>query len=170
MIESDPALRHWRVLVTSRDLGLEVLRSWIPASLYAKTGVGNVPVGILDDAEAEDLTSRRTELRSLLFGAAAVREISRRPFFAAVLADQVAAMSLDTKAPPQTESELIAAWWAAGGYNVPSEAADIRQRAMLDLAEVGAPSLGKGIRGRDLPPEKWTPGYAYFASACCGVM
>jgi CO/xanthine dehydrogenase Mo-binding subunit len=22
----------------------------------------------------------------------------------------------------------------------------------------------------DLPPEKWTPGYAYFASACCGVM
>src|SRR5437660_12504583 len=24
--------------------------------------------------------------------------------------------------------------------------------------------------GTDLPPEKWTPGYAYFASACCGVM
>src|SRR5947207_4408759 len=22
----------------------------------------------------------------------------------------------------------------------------------------------------DLPPEKWTPGYADFASACCGVM
>src|SRR6266853_827712 len=22
----------------------------------------------------------------------------------------------------------------------------------------------------DLPPETWTPGYAYFASACCGVM
>jgi hypothetical protein len=22
----------------------------------------------------------------------------------------------------------------------------------------------------DLPPEKWTPGYAAFASACCGVM
>jgi hypothetical protein len=22
----------------------------------------------------------------------------------------------------------------------------------------------------DLPPEKWTPGYAYLASACCGVM
>jgi hypothetical protein len=25
-------------------------------------------------------------------------------------------------------------------------------------------------RAVDLPPEKWTPGYAYFASACCGVM
>jgi transposase InsO family protein len=23
---------------------------------------------------------------------------------------------------------------------------------------------------RDLPPEKWTPGYAAFASACSGVM
>ena len=111
------------------------------------------PSEILDDAEAEDLASRRTELRSLLFGAAAVREIARRPFFAAVLADQVAAMGLDTKAPPQTESELIEAWWAAGGYNVPREAADIRQRAMLDLAEVGAASLGKGIRGRDLKSE-----------------
>jgi hypothetical protein len=22
----------------------------------------------------------------------------------------------------------------------------------------------------DLPPQKWTPGYAAFASACCGVM
>ena len=89
----------------------------------------------------------------MLLGTAAVQEIARRPFFAAVLADQVAAMSLDTKAPPQTESELIDAWWAAGGYNVPSEAADGRQRALLDLAEIGAPSLGKGIRGRDLKPE-----------------
>jgi hypothetical protein len=26
------------------------------------------------------------------------------------------------------------------------------------------------MRGGDLPPKKWTPGYAYFDSACCGVM
>jgi hypothetical protein len=90
-IESDAALRHWRVLVTSRDQGLEVLRSWIPASLYASTGVGNVTVGTLDDTEADDLANYRPELRPLLFGTAAVQEIARRPFFAAVLADQVAA-------------------------------------------------------------------------------
>ena len=36
-----------------------------------------------------------------------MQEIARRPFFATVLADQVAAMGLHTKAPPQTESELI---------------------------------------------------------------
>ena len=141
------------MLVTSRDQGLEVLRSWIPSSLYAKTGVGNVAVNILDDPEAEDLATRRPELRSLLFGSTAVQEIARRPFFAAVLADQVAAMGLETRPPPQTESELIEAWWAAGGYNVPREAADARQRALLDLAEAGAPSLGKGIRGRTLRSE-----------------
>ncbi len=152
-IERDAALRHWRVVVTSRDQGLEVLRSWIPASLYAKTGVGDVAIETLNDAEAEDLATHRPELRPLLFGTEAVQEIARRPFFAAVLADQVAAMGLDIKAPPQTESELIEAWWAVGGYNVPSEAADGRQRALLDLAEIGAPSLGKGIGGRNLKPE-----------------
>jgi hypothetical protein len=36
---------------------------------------------------------------------------------------------------------------------VPPEAADGRQRAMLDLAQVGAPSLGKEIRGRKLKLE-----------------
>jgi hypothetical protein len=30
--------------------------------------------------------------------------------------------------------------------------------------------MGRGEDEGDLPPEKWTPGYAYFASACCGVM
>ena len=87
-IENEAALSYWRVLVTSRDQGLEVLRSWIPARLYSKTGVGNVAVETLDDSEAEDLVARRPELQSLLFGTAAVREIARRPFFAAVLADQ----------------------------------------------------------------------------------
>jgi hypothetical protein len=152
-IETENALSHWRILVTSRDQGLEVLRSWIPSSLYAGTGVGNVAVDRLDDREAETLAVLRQELRVLLFGAPGVQEIARRPFFAAVLADQAAAMGLDTNAPPQTESELIEAWWAAGGYNVPRDAADRRQRAMLDLAETGAPSLGKDIRARRLKGE-----------------
>ena len=30
--------------------------------------------------------------------------------------------------------------------------------------------LDEGVNVTDLPPEKWTPGYAAFASACCGVM
>src|SRR5437762_3614904 len=35
-----------------------------------------------------------------------------------------------------------------------------------------AAAIASGVvkRQDDLPPEKWTPGYADFASACCGVM
>jgi hypothetical protein len=31
-------------------------------------------------------------------------------------------------------------------------------------------SVNAKVDSIDLPPEKWTPGYAYLASACCGVM
>lgn len=148
-IEREEELAHWHVLVTSRDQGLEVLRSWIPPSLYANGGLGNVNVGVLNDEEANILAEKHTALKPLLFGTAAIKDIARRPFFAAVLADQAASSGF-YKGPPQTESELIEAWWRAGGYNVEPEAADARQRAMLDLAETGASSLGKDILGRSV--------------------
>lgn len=154
-IEREPELSHWHVLVTSRDQGLEVLRSWIPASLYATGGLGNVNVDALNDDEAKALAEKRPALAPLLFGAAAVSEIARRPFFAAVLANQASTFGFD-KGPPQTENELIDAWWRAGGYKVEVEAADARQRAMLDLAEKGASSLGKDILGRSIKPETVT--------------
>ena len=149
-IESDPQLASWRVLVTSRDQGLEVMRSWIPSSLWSKGGLGNVDVGVLTDGEANDLADKYPALTPLLSGAQPVQEIARRPFFAAVLADQASSLGFDAGAPPQTESELIEAWWRAGGYNVEPDNADGRQRAMLDLAERGAPTLGKEIRSRNL--------------------
>jgi ATPase family associated with various cellular activities (AAA) len=74
-IETEKALSHWRILVTSRDQGLEVLRSWIPSSLYAATGVGNVAVGTLDEGEAEALAAQRPELHALLFGPPACRRL-----------------------------------------------------------------------------------------------
>ncbi|MFV3314380.1 hypothetical protein [Pseudomonas sp. NY15374] len=151
-IERETELAHWRVLVTSRDQGLEVLRSWISRSLYATGGIGNVTVGVLDDEEATVLAKQHTALQPLLLGVPAVREIARRPFFAAVLADQASSLGFDQGAP-QTESELIEAWWRAGGHNVEPEAADARQRAILDFAEMGASSLGKDIHGRAVKPE-----------------
>ena len=39
-IQSDPNLINWRVLVTSRDQGLEAFRAWFPPGLYANTGIG----------------------------------------------------------------------------------------------------------------------------------
>jgi hypothetical protein len=149
-IESEPALSHWRVVVSSRDQGLEVFRSWLPASFYRDTGIGDVSVSALDDSETEQLVVGRPALKSLLFGSDAVKEISRRPFFAAVLADKIASGSLDVTAPPQTESELIDVWWRAGGYNADPQQAYLRQRALLDLAETGAPKLGKEVLARRL--------------------
>jgi hypothetical protein len=155
-IRSTPDLAHWHVLVTSRDQGLEPLRSWIPSSLYASTGIGDVAVDALNDDEAEVLADKHAELRPLLFGAAAVQEIARRPFFAAVLAEQAARLGFGDQPPPQTETELIDAWWRAGGYDIEEVAADQRQHALLNLAEVGAPTLGKGISGRNLTSETRT--------------
>ena len=48
-------------------------------------------------------------------------------------------------------------------------------RLALDQSPITAghrrqPTAVEIDRLTDLPPEKWTPGYAYFASACCGVM
>ena len=149
-IESDPQLSNWRVLVTSRDQGLEVMRSWLPASLWAKGGLGNVSVCTLSDEEADALAEKFPALAPLLLGSPAVQEIARRPFFAAVLADQASSLGFAKGPPPQTENELIEAWWRAGGYNVEADDADARQRAMLDLAETGAETLGKEIRGRGL--------------------
>lgn len=149
-IERSPDLRNWRILVTSRDQGLEVLRSWVPASLYAKTGVGDVPIEPLNDDEAGQLAKQHPHLRPLLFGNASVKEVARRPFFAAVLADQVNGQWRQGREAPQTESELIESWWRAGGYNIEPEAADRRQRALLDLAERGATTLGKEIRAKNL--------------------
>ncbi len=149
-IHADSSLSQWRVIASSRDQGLEVLRSWIPASFYRHTGIGNVAVEHLNDAEAELLATQQEHLRPLLFGTSNVREIARRPFFAAVLTDQLLFQGIDAAAPPQTENELIAAWWRRGGYDALPETAVERQRAILDFAEAGAQSLGKSIAARGL--------------------
>ena len=89
-IALNPSLAHWHVIASSRDQGLEPFRQWVPPSFYQATGIGDVRVDRLDDNEAERLAEAKPHLRRLLFGAPAVQEIARRPFFAAVLADQFA--------------------------------------------------------------------------------
>ena len=150
VIEGNPSLAHWHVVASSRDQGLEAFRQWVPASFYKTTGIGDVPVELLNDEEAERLATEKPHLRRLLFGTPAVQEIARRPFFAAVLADQFAGEDADDDAPPQTENELITAWWCAGGYNATTDTVLSRQRAIIELAEAGATSLGKAIPARRL--------------------
>jgi hypothetical protein len=144
-IHNNPDLSHWKVLVSSRDQGLEAFRSWFPTSLYAESGIGDVIVKAFSDEEAEQLAKAKPQLHKLLFGSTVVRDIARRPFFASVLA-----RSILEGTEPQTEVDLINAWWKRAGHDATPETALQRQRALIAFAEKGARNLGKGIPVRDL--------------------
>ena len=140
-IESNEHLSNWKVLASSRDQGLEAYRAWFPAAFYCDTGIGDVSIAPFNNNEAEALAKEKPNLKRLLLGPTAVREIARRPFFAAVLARSFP----DETAAPQTEVDLIDAWWARAGHDAPEETVPQRRRALLDLAEKGARNLGKNI-------------------------
>jgi hypothetical protein len=144
-IESDPSLSHWKVLATSRDQGLETYSAWFPASFYKHTGIGDLQVSAFSDKEAEALAKSKPSLRKVLFGNQAVSQVARRPFFAAVLARTIPASS-----EPQTEVDLINAWWDRAGHHTDAANIPQRQRALLDIAEKGARNLGKSIPTRQL--------------------
>lgn len=144
-IHGEPDLSHWKVLVTSRDQGLEAFRAWFPPAMYANTGIGDVAVTPFSDDEAEQLAQSKPHLRKLLFGNPAVRDIARRPFFAAVLAN-----SILEGAEPQTEVDLITAWWARAGHDAVANSIPQRQRALIDIAEKGVRNLGKSIPAREV--------------------
>jgi hypothetical protein len=144
-IQSEPNLSNWKVLVSSRDQGLEAFRAWFPPFMYANTGFGDVTVGPFSDEEAEQLAQAKPLLRKLLFGNAAVQNIARRPFFAAVLA-----RSIPEGTEPRTEVDLISAWWRRAGHDAASDTIPQRQRALIDIAEKGVRNLGKSIPARGL--------------------
>jgi hypothetical protein len=91
-------------------------------------------------------------LRRLLFGEKRVRDIARRPFFAAVLARATRSGSSQEAAAPTSEVELIDVWWSHGGYNSDQTRVYHRQRTLIKLAKAGAPALGRriGLNGFDL--------------------
>ena len=148
---ANPALAEWRVVATARDVGIEPLRNWVPASLLASGGVGYVDVDNLDDAEALALATTFPALRPLLVdGGERVQALARRPFFAAVLARGFAKAAYPAAFAPQSEVELVDAWWARGGYDAQAPQALARQRALIELARRSAPDLGRNLRIRDL--------------------
>jgi hypothetical protein len=144
-IYGEPNLGHWKVLVSSRDQGLEAFRAWFPPTIYAHTGIGDVIVNRFSDEEAEQLARSKPHLRKLLFGNPAVQYIARRPFFAAVLA-----RSIPEDTEPQNEVDLIGAWWARAGHDAVADTIPQRQRALVDIAEKGVRNLGKDIPAREL--------------------
>ncbi|MCA8426886.1 hypothetical protein LGN30_27295 [Burkholderia seminalis] len=144
-IVESPLLDHWRVVVSLRDTGIEVLRNWLGDYLDVLK-VETLEVGQLSDEEAETLAIAKPHLRPLLFGPAQVQEIVRRPFFAKVLNQSYNAAPSEPTFAPQSEVDLIGNWWRRGGYDETGQGAIERQRALIDLARVRARQLSQPIR------------------------
>jgi hypothetical protein len=143
-IVESPLLNNWRVVVSLRDTGVEVLRNWL-GDFLDLLKVETLGVDQLSDEEAETLANAKPHLRPLLFGSAQVQEIVRRPFFAKVLNQSYVA---DRSAPtfvPQSEADLIENWWRRGGYNETGQSAIERRRTLFDLARVRARQLSQPI-------------------------
>lgn len=148
---TNPALSNWRVVATARDIGIEPLRNWVPSALLASGGVGYVDVENLTDEEARLLADSLPALRPLLTdGNERVRTLARRPFFAAVLARGFSRAAYPSGFAPQSEVDLVEAWWTRGGYNAHAPQALARQRGLIELAQSSAPDLGRNVRIRDL--------------------
>ncbi|HEY1748814.1 MAG TPA: ATP-binding protein [Xanthobacteraceae bacterium] len=144
-ILNSPLLAEWKIVATARDNGIEPLRTWLPPALLQGGGVGTVVVGPFGNDEATALAQSKSALRPLLFGNERVREIARRPFFAAVLARSLAG-AVGEDAPPQSEIELIRAWWArGGGHDADQSLLYNRQRTLIALAKNGAGALGRRV-------------------------
>jgi hypothetical protein len=143
-ILDSPLLTNWKIIATSRDNGIEPLRTWLPAALLNEDGVASIEVEPFDDEEATKLAEAKPALGPLLFGDKRVRDIARRPFFASVLAR--ALPQATTESAPRSEIELIDAWWERGGYDSYESQASHRQRTLIALAKAGATSLGRRMR------------------------
>lgn len=150
---SKPVLANWRVVATARDAGIEPLRNWLPPALLAEGGIGYVDVQNLDDAEAAALARALPALRPLLLGGdERVRSMARRPFFAAVLARGFSNSAYPVGFAPRSEVDLIEAWWARGGYDSQAPQTLARQQALVELARLSAPDLGRNLRISTLSP------------------
>lgn len=148
-IVASPLLEDWRVVVTLRDTGIEPLRNWM-GDVVEALQVDTVAVDALDDDDCRTLAAAKPHLEDLLFGAARVRDIVRRPFFAKVLDQSFVAAVSDPPFSPQSEVDLVGNWWLRGGYNATGQNALERQRALVELAARRARHLSVPIGLRHL--------------------
>ena len=149
-IVESPLLDNWRIVVSLRDTGIEVLRNWLGEFLDILS-VETLGVDQLSDKEAEILAKAKPHLRSLLFGSAQVREIVRRPFFAKVLHQSYTTDPSMPTFAPQSEVDLIENWWRRGGYNESGQSSIERQRVLFELASVRSRQLSQSIGLNQLP-------------------
>lgn len=132
-IVDSPLLNNWRIVVSLRDTGIEILRNWL-GEYISKLRVEMLEVSLLSDDEASVLASEKPHLKPLLFGSDQIKRIVRRPFFAKVLSENYEADPGAQEFIPKSEVDLIVNWWRRGGYNEAGQDAIERQQTLLELA------------------------------------
>jgi hypothetical protein len=142
-IATEPGCTKWRVVASVRDENIEHVRTWIPAEFLSQTGVASIEVGLFNDDEAAQMGKALPALAPLLNAVGPAREVARRPFFLRVLAEGIARQGGGSA--PQSEIELIDAWWSRGGYDAARADARRRQQVLLTAAEKGVLSFGRKI-------------------------
>jgi hypothetical protein len=131
-----------RVVITVRGNEFDPLQSWLPRQLLTGNGTKIVNVPAFDDAECHQILADLPALRPLLFGGDRLQEIARRPFFTAVLASS-ASLSSSPSRTVLSEVDLATSWWTGGGLAAEGSVRRRRQGVLLELARLGATTLGR---------------------------
>lgn len=139
-------LTNWKIVTTLRDTGLEPLKVWV-GTLLKNIAIQTLNVDLLSDDDCYTLAQQMPGIQRLLFSDSKVREIIRRPFFAKVLTSLKA-----NNFEPESELELIDAWWERGGFNATGQSIYNRQDFLKKLSELKSQSLSNSVKRREIQP------------------
>ena len=139
-------LANWKIVTTLRDTGLEPLKVWIGA-LLKNINIQTINVELLNDDECYALAQKIPSIQQLLFSDSKVKEIIRRPFFTKVVTNLKA-----NNFEPESELELIDAWWKRGGFNETGQSTYNRQDFLKRLSELKSINLSNSVKRREIQP------------------
>jgi len=151
-IASEPALSHWKVLVTVREQNLDHIATWLDPDALRRLPVRSVTISPLGSDEFSVVSAEFPRLRPLLLESGNTDVILQRPFFLEALLTLSGREG--TTSLPATEVELLKLWWTLGGADNPGfTPAQHRRNVLLSLAERFIAAPNSAISIRDLPPE-----------------
>ncbi|AXJ90331.1 hypothetical protein DKP84_09830 [Acinetobacter pittii] len=145
-IFNNPDLDNWKIVTTLRDTGLEPLKVWINY-LLKDTNIQTINIDLLNDDECLVLAQKIPSIQQLLFSNSKVKEIIRRPFFTKVV---TSLKSNDFE--PESELELIDAWWKRGGFDETGQSTYNRQDFLKRLSELKSQNLSDSVKRREIQP------------------
>ncbi|NKG37860.1 ATP-binding protein [Acinetobacter johnsonii] len=145
-IFNNPDLDNWKIVTTLRDTGLEPLKVWINY-LLKDINIQTINIDLLNDDECLALAQKVPSIQQLLFSNSKVKEIIRRPFFTKVVTSLKA-----NDFEPESELELIDAWWKRGGFDETGQSTYNRQDFLKRLSELKSQNLSNSVKRREIQP------------------